>query len=132
MTTARLTSQRSPLPPFLDSVQAWVAGRDDVEALALVGSHARGTGRPDSDIDLVVLTTDPGWCLRDIEWANRFGTVSKHQVEPYGDLTSLRVCYSDGREVEYGFALPEWAQSTGGRAVLATGVRVLFDRRGQL
>jgi uncharacterized protein len=122
----------STIQPFLDSVQVWAAGRDDVEALALVGSHARGTGRPDSDIDLVVLTTDPGWYLRDIEWASRFGAVVQHHIEPYRDLTSVRVWYAGGREVEYGFALPEWAESTGGRAVLATGVRVLFDRRGQL
>ena len=120
----------SIIQDFLDSFQAWAVKREDIQALALVGSHARGTHRPDSDVDLVVLTTNPGTYLRDVEWASRFGTVDKCQIEPYGDLTSIHAWYLDGREVEYGFTRPEWARSTGGRAVLAAGVRVLFDNVG--
>ena len=36
--------------------------------MALVGSHARGTARADSDIDLIVLTTDPQYFRADTCW----------------------------------------------------------------
>jgi UTP:GlnB (protein PII) uridylyltransferase len=39
-------------------VTRWAADRDDIVGLLLVGSFARNAARPDSDIDLVVLTHD--------------------------------------------------------------------------
>ncbi|MGV9560016.1 nucleotidyltransferase domain-containing protein [Streptomyces sp. NPDC003522] len=41
-------------------VTAWAAGREDVVGVLLVGSWARGAGRAGSDVDLVVLTAEPG------------------------------------------------------------------------
>jgi hypothetical protein len=46
-------------------------------------------------------------------------------------VTSLRVRYADGLEVEFGFAAPDWAAApldAGTRRVLEGGVRVVFDR----
>ena len=38
-----------------------------------------------------------------------FGQVEKYQTEDYGKLTSVRVWYQNGVEVEYGFTTPDWA-----------------------
>jgi predicted nucleotidyltransferase len=45
--------------PIIDAIVIWATAEPTIKALALVGSHARGTARADSDIDLVLLTTHP-------------------------------------------------------------------------
>lgn len=44
---------------LLERITAWFQAREGVATIALVGSHARGAARPDSDIDLVLLVDDP-------------------------------------------------------------------------
>ncbi|HEX9332581.1 MAG TPA: nucleotidyltransferase domain-containing protein, partial [Anaerolineales bacterium] len=87
---------------FLDSFIAWASAQRDVQGIALVGSYARGAARDDSDIDLVILTDQLPKYVEDIQWTEIFGVVDKHQTEDYGKLTSLRVWYQNGVEVEYG------------------------------
>jgi predicted nucleotidyltransferase len=116
---------------FLDTFIAWATAQPDVQAMALVGSYARGTARDDSDIDLVILTDRPEQYLDDVSWAERFGVVEKHQTEDYGKLTSLRVWYRNGVEVEYGLTTPDWAASpldAGTREVIQGGMILLFER----
>ncbi|MBT8226371.1 MAG: nucleotidyltransferase domain-containing protein [Dactylosporangium sp.] len=43
---------------IIDRVTRWAAHRHDVVGLLLVGSCVRNAALPDSDIDLVLLTTD--------------------------------------------------------------------------
>jgi predicted nucleotidyltransferase len=43
---------------IIQIVLEWAKAQPTIYAVALVGSHARGTARADSDIDLIVLTTD--------------------------------------------------------------------------
>jgi predicted nucleotidyltransferase len=116
---------------FLDVFVPWASDQPDVQGLALVGSYARGAAREDSDIDLVILTDQPQKYLDDIQWVERFGTVEKHQTEDYGKLTSLRVWYQNGVEVEYGLTTPDWAATpldAGTREVILGGMIVLFER----
>jgi predicted nucleotidyltransferase len=40
-------------------VVAWVTAQPKIRAIALVGSHARGIARSDSDIDFMLLAMDP-------------------------------------------------------------------------
>ncbi|MBN1315772.1 MAG: nucleotidyltransferase domain-containing protein, partial [Anaerolineales bacterium] len=40
---------------FLSAVVTWASAKPDIVAVALVGSHARGTSGPGSDVDLVIL-----------------------------------------------------------------------------
>ena len=87
---------------FLDAFVGWGSAQADVQAIALVGSFARGAPRDDSDIDLVILTDQPQKYLDSLAWAERFGRVEKHQTEDYGKLISIRVWYQSGPEVEYG------------------------------
>jgi hypothetical protein len=65
----------------------------------------------------------------------RFGTVEKQQIEDYGNLTSLRVWYREGLEIEYGLTDERWAAiplDEGTRRVMAGGIRVLFERGDML
>ena len=120
---------------FLDQVTAWARQQPDLQAAALVGSQAHGTARPDSDIDLVLLADEPGLYLRSTTWVERFGQPLRQQVEDYGRLTSLRVWYQDGPEVEFGLSDPGWAAlplDAGTRRVLTDGARLLFERGAAL
>jgi predicted nucleotidyltransferase len=107
--------------------------------LILVGSHARGTARADSDIDLIVLTTDPqcfradtAW-LRAIDWNVIAARPAEWQDEDYGVLWSRRMWLELNRdEVEIGFALPSWAEvkpiDPGTQRVITGGCRAHGSR----
>jgi predicted nucleotidyltransferase len=41
---------------LLERLRLWASQKDDVRALLLVGSFARGEARPESDVDIVLLT----------------------------------------------------------------------------
>lgn len=116
---------------FLDAFVGWTSDQADVQAIALVGSYARGAARDDSDIDLVILTNQPEKYLNDFGWTERVGTVEKHQTEGYGKLTSVRIWYQNGPQVEYGITTPDWAAApldAGTREVISDGMIVLFER----
>jgi len=118
---------------FLDRFVGWAAGRDDILAVVLVGSQARGAATETSDVDLVVVATHPARYLGDIAWVRTFGGVVEHRIEHYGVLDSLRVHYADPLEVEYGVTDQRWVSDPDPetRAVLAAGFRVLYERRPQ-
>lgn len=118
-----------PITKFLKELSDWAACRPDVRAVYLVGSYARRQARPDSDIDLVILTGQPGAYLQDTSWTGQFGRVLRQQQEDYGRLISLRVWYADGGEVEYGFSTPDWIAEPldeGTAHVLAGGFQRLY------
>jgi predicted nucleotidyltransferase len=117
---------------FLWELTRWAAGQADIQAVALVGSHARGTATETSDVDLVVIANQPQMYLLERTWTHAFGEVVNEQVEEYGRLVSLRVRYANGLEVEYGLTDPSWADiplDDGTRQVISGGMRVLFERR---
>lgn len=120
---------------MLDSLTTWAARDDRVLALALVGSHARGEARPDSDLDLIVISGVPDDLLGDPSWTAVFGAVESSAHEDYGLVTSVRVRYEGGEEVEFGITTPEWTAlplDPGTRRVLEDGARVLYDEEGLL
>ncbi len=116
---------------FLEAFVNWASAHEDVQAIALVGSYARGEARDDSDIDLVLLTDQSQKYLEELKWIERFGVVEKQQTEDYGKLTSIRVWYQNGYEVEYGITTPDWAAiplDAGTQEVIRDGIIVLFER----
>ena len=116
---------------FLEYISQWASIQSDIQALALVGSHASGTPTETSDINLVIITDDPDQYLYNLLWIKRFGTVHKQQVEKYGLVTSIRVWYDNGLEVEYGITDEGWAVvplNKGTQKVIADGMRILFER----
>lgn len=120
---------------FITAFTSWASTQPDILAVALVGSYAREAAKEDSDIDLVVLANDPRRYVEDTDWLKRFGSIEKQQTEDYGKVTSLRVWYVGGHEVEYGLTTSDWAQlplDEGTQRVIADGMRVLFEREALL
>jgi predicted nucleotidyltransferase len=116
---------------FLLKFTNWAFLKPDILALAVVGSHARGAATPASDLDLVLICANPALYLQNTDWAQQFGVVEKQQVEEYGLVTSLRVWYKDGPEVEFGLTDERWAAlplDEGTRRVIADGMRVVFEK----
>jgi len=117
---------------FIDNFIDWVTTQSHIEAVALVGSYANGTASEESDIDLILLVPDPDKLIDDIKWVYQFGVVSDNQIEHYGKVTSIRVWYSNGPEVEFGITYPTWASSPldkGTKQVIDNGMKVLFERK---
>jgi uncharacterized protein len=128
---------------IIEIILEWARAQPTFEAVAVVGSHARGTARADSDIDLVLLTTDPEVFRRDatwldaIDWSAVGARPSRWQDEDYGLLWSRRVWLEQNQsEIEFGFAPPSWANvdpiDLGTRRVVSDGCRVLHDPKGLL
>jgi predicted nucleotidyltransferase len=127
------------LPPrvvgFLEAVRRWASARPDILAVALVGSYARGAATDSSDVDLVLLTEEPESYFVDTAWVGVFGDIRCQQAEDWGKVTSLRVWYRDGLEVEFGITRPDWATpplDDGTREVVEAGLVVLHDVQGCL
>ena len=116
---------------FLADVVKWADKEQAIDSMLLVGSHARGTQRPDSDVDIVILTADKACFINDVSFASQFGEISRLETEEWGILTALRVFYKNGLEVEFGFAPLEWMGipvPEGTDRVLRDGYRVLIDK----
>lgn len=120
------------IAPFLDVVTEWARAQPDIQAVALIGSYARNAATASSDVDLVLIADQPDRFLRDRDWINHFGEPRRQQVEDYGRLVSLRVWYSDGREVEFGITDERWAATPldeGTRRVISDGIQIIFERK---
>jgi len=104
--------QRSECERLLEGGIVGLAA-EDVRAVGLVGSWARGEARMASDLDLVVLTnavseygSDEGW-VRDA--LGQPATMVR--TERWGRLVERRARVGSGFEVEFGFADPSWAST---------------------
>ena len=116
---------------FIEDFMRWATKRRDIRAAALVGSYAREEMEEDSDVDLVIITETPRRYITNTEWTRVFGRPIAKKVEDYGKLTSLRVWYESGLEIEYGFAARDWIQTPldeGTQKVIDDGLRVLFEK----
>ncbi|MFI7502655.1 nucleotidyltransferase domain-containing protein [Streptomyces sp. NPDC049687] len=120
----------------VDRVTRWAVRRADVVGLLLVGSCARGSARPDSDVDLVLLVEEPdlytadGGCVRELD----LGEVVR--VRAWGPVTEVRHVTGSGLEVELGVTSADWARTdpvdAGTCRVVTDGARVLHDPCGVL
>ncbi len=123
-------------PAFIAQFAEWAADHPDVRAAALVGSWARGAAREGSDIDLILIVTDPADFLQQDAWLNTFGVVERVTREDWGRVQSLRVYYQGGPEVEFGITTAEWVGTSpvdaGTARVVHDGLRILVDPDGLL
>jgi putative acetyltransferase len=124
----------------LGVILQWARARRDIRGVALVGSRARGTPRPNSDIDLVLLASAPeairteaSW-VESIDWSAIGAHVVSWRDEDYGILWSRRIWLAAGLEVEFGFAPLCWAcpapPDAGTQRVIWDGCRILHDPDG--
>ena len=126
------------IEPILQVVLAWAIAQPKIRAVTLVGSHARGAARRDSDIDLVLLVTDPhgfrantAW-VEQIDWRTIDTLPNKWEDEDYGVVWSRHVWLkADRGQVELTFASLSWANTNpldaGTQHVISGGCRILYD-----
>jgi hypothetical protein len=125
---------------FLREVARWASGRNDILAVALVGSWARGTAHAGSDVDLMLLALNPTWFRRndgwlaEIDWCRVGSTAHIWRDADYGVVWSRHLLLNDGTEIEFGFGAPSWAAvnpvDPGTRQVVAGGCRPVHDPEG--
>jgi hypothetical protein len=123
--------------PIIQTIADWAKRQKTILAVAIIGSHARGQARAESDIDFLLLAASPqafradtGW-LHAINWPAIGARPVSWQDEDYGALWSRRLWLEDKGEIEFGFAGPSWAAldpiDPGTRRVITAGCRILHD-----
>ncbi|MEV5205624.1 nucleotidyltransferase domain-containing protein [Streptomyces sp. NPDC053720] len=120
---------------IIDRITRWAVNRQDIVGLLLVGSYARNAARPDSDIDIVLLTTDQTQYINNT-WANELALGELVRTQSWGPITERRYATASGLEVEIGIGSPEWARAdpvdSGTRRVVTDGAHPLHDPAGVL
>jgi len=127
---------------LVETLRCWVQERDDLRALALVGSWARDSAKPSSDLDLVIVANDPEayrfpstW-LCSIAFAETAFEVDRYEICAYGNVWSCHIYSKSEAEVELTFAAPVWAKidpmDPGTRVVVADAFRAIVDKDGVL
>jgi uncharacterized protein len=137
-----VSMQAEKVSSILTYVVEWAAYRTDICAVALVGSWARGTARPNSDIDLMLLTPNPKGFRDDEKWINELNwedvgfEINGWKDKDYGLVWSRHVYLEDGTEIEFSFGSPSWASTTpidrDTFRVISDGCRVLHDPKNLL
>ena len=121
---------------IIDAVASWAARRDDIRALALVGSWARGDEREDSDVDLLLLTeradaygAETEW-LAGIDLAGTGHRVRSWKDAAYGVIHSWHIELVPAADVELSFARCAWAATgpvdEGTCGVVRAGFRIIL------
>jgi uncharacterized protein len=116
------------------AVVKWASGQPDIKGVAVVGSWARSEPRMDSDIDLVILTTQKAAYSVGEDWASVAVSQPAELIrtQEWGPLTERRIRVASGLEIEFGFALPHWAEThpvdPGTAGVVSNGCIPILDR----
>jgi hypothetical protein len=127
---------------LIDAVRVWLECRNDLRALALAGSWARGNPKPSSDLDLIIVASDPEeyqspdeW-LCDIPLATAAFEIDRYATRMYGCVWSCHVFLKPDAQVELTFAAPAWANidpsDPGTKSVVADAFRIIVDKDGAL
>lgn len=128
---------RAEVTDVLRRAIEWSSSHADARGLALVGSEARGDARPDSDVDLVLLTEEVRSYVESDDWISEMlGRITSVETCPRGTLTERRLTLPSGLEVEVGITRCSWASTSpvdpGTRQVVRGGISVLYDPDGLL
>jgi aminoglycoside 6-adenylyltransferase len=120
---------------------AWAQTRDDLRAILMLGSRARAERPADewSDLDLVLVTTDPRLYLNDTAWLEHLGhpLLTFREQTGTGEGTERRTLFEGGLDVDF-VPIPvelmrQIASGMWPADVVATirrGMRVLLDKDG--
>lgn len=120
---------------FIEKVKEWAINEPFIEAIILVGSYVRGTQNVDSDIDLVILTSNKQYYIDNTQILSTFGLIDRSNIEFYGECTSIRIWYKSGLEVEFGMVPLTWINlplDYGTERVLSAGYKILVDKKRML
>lgn len=131
--------ERAPasMAELQERIIAWADAAADVRGVLLVGSQARIDRPADewSDLDLVLIATDPDRYLDSTEWLVSIAPVWVSFVE--GTIVRTRerrVLFEGARDVDFNFFTPDQFRqifhARPAAAVLHRGARVLVDKDG--
>jgi leucyl-tRNA---protein transferase len=130
------------LPPFKYEDLWWLlpcpahTRFPDVIAVALFGSRARGTERPDSDVDVLLLTSDVEKHFKDDGYITSFGSFRYARREKWFSGETIRAFYrQENGQIEFNFVPLNWADLPVGdeaRRIVSNGMRILYDPQGIL
>ena len=128
--TSRLKGRRRAAHAVIGEVAEWAAKRDDVVAVAVVGSYARRAERMASDVDIMILANDPD-ALTDLSWFLKLRPNARLiRSMSWGAVRERRMRLPSGLQVELNFATVSWATvplDAGTRRVLSDGHRIVYD-----
>jgi aminoglycoside 6-adenylyltransferase len=126
---------------LLDRFVAWAQTQPDIRAAIVLGSRARAERPADewSDLDLLVVTTDPERLLAHTDWLEHLGMLWVTFLEPtaVGGLTERRALFEGGLDVDFTpapvelarqFAAQGWPPEIAG--VIRRGMRFVLDKDG--
>jgi uncharacterized protein len=131
-----MSTQETP-QQLIAAVVAWSESRADIVGVALVGSHARNAARPDSDIDLMLLT-DAAFIYREsTNWLTELRIpIAKWRDAGYGAVWSRHITTESGNKLELSFGNVSWGNTSpidsGTLQVVSNGVKILRDQGGVL
>jgi len=121
---------------FLQEFRGWAIRNHEVLGVGIVGSWARGTAKPDSDLDLILITTLPEKYLETTDWITYFGTIREVKSEDWGMVQTRRVFYQDGSEIEFNITTKEWVitdpVNDGTKLVVREGMIIVYDPQNLL
>jgi predicted nucleotidyltransferase len=120
----------------------WAVHREDIRAMALVGSWARGDPHRGSDIDLLLLSDRAIEYRLHREWLTEiFAENAGHRIlssedASYGVVWSRHVTLMPAVKVELTFAPCSWAGTNpvepGTQRVVKDAFEIMFDKDGTL
>jgi hypothetical protein len=95
------------------AVVEWAGERPDIKGVVVVGSWARSEPSMDSDIDLVILTTEKSAYLVSDDWVSIAVSQPAELIrtQEWGPVTESRIKVASGLEIEFGFGSPQWAET---------------------
>lgn len=117
---------------FFDKLKEYARNTSYIESIIIIGSYAKRTNRENSDLDIVIVTSNKTGMISSQDFIHNFGDVYKQQTEYYGACTSIRVWYKDGKEVEFGLVEPSWILTpldAGTYQVLSDGYKLVIDKK---
>jgi len=117
---------------FISKLKEYAENTSHIESVLIVGSYARGTNKENSDLDIVIITSNKSEMIANQYFIQAFGEVYKQQTEYYGACTSIRAWYTDGKEVEFGIVEPSWVAiplDKGTYQVLSDGYKLIVDKK---
>lgn len=128
--TSRLKGRRRAAHAVIDDLADWATRRDDVVAVAVVGSYARRAERMASDVDIMILAADPDE-LTNVHWFLKLRPNARLiRSMNWGPVRERRMRLASGLQVELNFATVSWAVlplDAGTRRVLGDGHRIIYD-----
>ncbi|MGN7798844.1 nucleotidyltransferase domain-containing protein [Leifsonia sp. 22587] len=133
--TARLKGRRREVARLLGRFADWAATDRAVEAVILVGSYARGAERMASDVDVVIVTSDPDRLARSDSFAPVLRGAVHLRDARWGPVRERRYRLPSGLQVEIDLAPREWLAiplDAGTERVLRDGYRVVYDQNGRM